>query len=106
MKDSTHSEILLAESTATSEILPKIAELARLLTPISEIAALLDINEELLRIAINDKSSPVRRAYYKAKAETALELRKNELELAKVGAPLAVQLTTTYLRDMEADENL
>ena len=53
---------------------------------------------------INDKSSPVRHAYMKAKAETARELRKNELELAKVGAPLAVQLTSNYLKEMQADE--
>ena len=104
MKDSTHSELLLNESSVTNDMLAKIAELARVFTPISEMAALLDVNEEMLRMAINDKSSIVRRTYMKAKAETALELRKNELELARVGAPLAVQLTQDYLREMEADE--
>ena len=91
MKDSTHSELLLNESSETNDLLAKIAELAKVFTPISEMAALLDVNEEM-------------RTYMKAKAETALELRKNELELARVGAPLAVQLTQDYLREMEADE--
>lgn len=95
---------LLSQYTENPELINKIAELARALTPISEIAALLDLNEEILRMVINDKSSPVRLAYMKAKAQTALELRKNELELAKVGAPLAVQLTSNYLKDMTADE--
>ena len=62
--------------------------LAKVLTPISEMAALLDLNEDMLRLAINDKSSPVRRVYLKAKAETAHKLRKQEIELAEVGIAL------------------
>ncbi len=104
MTDSTHSELLLNESSATNELLPKIAELAKELTPISEMAALLDINEELLRMAINDKSSEIRRVYMRAKAETAREFRKHEIELAKVGSPIAVQLTSHFLKEMDADE--
>lgn len=102
--DSINSSLPVCKSEEWTEVLDRIAELARDLTPISEIAALLDINEDMLRMEINDKSSPVRHAYMKAKAETARELRKNELELAKVGAPLAVQLTSNYLKEMQADE--
>lgn len=102
--DSVNSSLPVCKSVEWTAVLHKIAELARDLTPISEIAALLDINEDMLRMEINDKSSPVRHAYMKAKAETARELRKNELELAKVGAPLAVQLTSNYLKEMQADE--
>ena len=99
--DSYNSKLLHYLSTGfNQDVLDRIAELAAALTPISEIAALLDLNEDMLRLAINDKSSPV------AKAETAHKLRKQEIELAEVGSPLAVQLTSAYLRDMQADEDL
>ena len=105
--DSYNSKLLHYTSAGfDQEMLDRIAELAAALTPISEMAALLDLNEEMLRLAINDKSSPVRRAYLRAKAETALKLRKQEIEFAEVGSPLAVQLTSAYLRDMQTDEDL
>lgn len=90
----------------SQEVIDQIAGYAADLTPISEIAALLDINEDALRLAISDTGSQVRRAYLKAKAGTAHMLRRQELEFAKVGSPLAVQLTNSYLRDMEADEDM
>lgn len=55
---------------------------------------------------IRDRANPVSQAYHKAKAETALKLRKQELELANVGSPLAVQLTNGYLLNMDSDEDL
>lgn len=83
-----------------------IAELAAALTPVEDIAALLDINEDMLRMELATPQSPVRRAYLKARAQTALMLRKQEIELARVGSPLAVQLTGAYLRDMVSTEDL
>ena len=71
--DSYNSKLLHYLSTGfDQDMLDRIAELAAALTPISEIAALLDLNEDMLRLAINDKSSLVRKVYFKAKAETAL----------------------------------
>lgn len=89
----------------SQEIIERIAGYAADLTPISEIAALLDINEDMLRLALSETGSEVRRAYLKAKAETAHMLRRQELEFAKVGSPLAIQLTGSYLREMTADED-
>lgn len=88
----------------SDNIINQIQELAEALTPVSDIAALLDIDENKLREEINYVNSPVRRAYNKGKAKTALALRKQELELARVGSPLAVQLTATYIKDMTIDE--
>lgn len=87
------------------EIIDRIAELAADLTPPTEIAAILDLDIDLLRAELAIKHSPVRIAYFKAKAQTAHMLRKQELEFARVGSPLAVQLTGSYLRDMGADED-
>lgn len=83
-----------------------IAELAAALTPVEDIAVLLDIDADELRMQLSDTSSPVRKAYMKARAHTALMLRKQEIELARVGSPLAVQLTNAYLRDMISTEDL
>ncbi|MCM1356526.1 MAG: hypothetical protein NC212_09000 [Staphylococcus sp.] len=89
----------------SNEIIEQIAAYAADLTPVSEIAALLDLNEDALRLALADTGSEVRKAYIKAKAETAHMLRRQELEFARVGSPLAVQLTGSYLREMTADED-
>lgn len=105
--DFNESKLLHCQSVIfDQDVLDNIAELAAALTPISEMAALLDLNENMLRLAVNDRSSRVRNVYLKAKAKTALKLRKQEIELAEVGSPLAVQLTSAYMRDMQADEDL
>ena len=67
---------------------------------------LLDVDERRLREIISDKSHPASIAYRKGKAERALQIRQNELELAEAGSPLAVQLVGSYLRDMDSDEDL
>lgn len=77
-----------------------------MLTPVSDIAVLMDIDERRFREILSDKSHPASLAYRKGKAERTLQIRKNELELAEAGSPLAVQLIGSYLRDMDSDEDL
>ena len=77
-----------------------------LLTPVSDIAVLMDVDERRLREIISDKSHPASIAYRKGKAERALQIRQNELELAEAGSPLAVQLVGSYIRHMDSDEDL
>ncbi len=77
-----------------------------MLTPVSDIAVLMDVDERRLREIISDKSNPASIAYRKGKAERALQIRQNELELAEAGSPLAVQLIGSYIRDMDSDEDL
>ena len=84
----------------------EISELAGNLTSVEDIAVLLDIDVDELRLELADTSSPVRKAYMKARATTSLMLRKQEIELARVGSPLAVQLTNAYLKDMLSNEDL
>ena len=87
------------------ETVSRIEELAALLTPIRDIAAIMELDEDMLRLELATKGSPVRAAYLKAKARTALDMRRQELELARIGSPLAVQLTASYLSDMTSDED-
>lgn len=90
----------------STQQLEKIKELAECLTPLSDMAVLLDVDIDELRLDIRNRSTPVSRAYHHAKATTALKLRKQEIELANVGSPLAVQLTNGYLLNMDSDEDL
>lgn len=84
----------------------QINELASLLTPLSDIAILLDIDVDMLRLDVLDRKTEVSKNYRKAKAKTALELRKQEIGLANVGSPLAVNLVNEYLINMDSDEDL
>lgn len=86
--------------------LDEIKELASCLTSISDIAVLLDLDLDTFRCDLLDRKSDVSKTYHKAKASTALKLRKQELELANVGSPLAVGLVNSYLLDMNSDEDL
>ena len=90
----------------TSAQIDRIKKLATMLTPVSDIAVLMDVDERRLREIISDKSHPASIAYRKGKAERALQIRQNELELAEAGSPLAVQLVDSYIRDMDSDEDL
>lgn len=87
-------------------IVEQIGALARDLTPICDIAAILDLDEDELRQAIADRHNVASKTYYFNKAQTKLLLRKQELELAKVGSPMAVQQSIGYIRDMNTNEDL
>lgn len=90
----------------STEQLAQIKDLAANLTPLSDIATLMSLNPYVLRTDVADWSHPASEAYRTGKAETALQLRKNELQLARVGSPLAVQLSNTFLTNMDIDEDL
>ena len=76
-----------------------------MLDSVSDMAVLLDVDVDALRLEIRNRNTPCL-AYHYAKADTALKLRKQEIELANVGSPLAVQLTNSYLLNMDSDEDL
>ena len=66
-------------------IIDQVSELAANLTPPGDIAVLLDLDPDELNVELSLKDSPLRRAYLKAKATTALMLRRQEIDLARVG---------------------
>lgn len=90
--------------TYSTEQLDFIKEYAGYLLPVTSIAALLGLNPERLRMDINTAQSDAYKAYQNGKAETLLKLRKQEVRLAEIGSPLAVQLAGQYIQDMEDDE--
>lgn len=85
--------------------LDKIRELAGDLLPIDLIATLVDVDETRLRDAIHDRKSEISRAYHLGKAKTMAAIRKQEVELAKAGSPLAVQNVNSYIIEQITSEN-
>lgn len=63
------------------ETIDRVAELAAALTPPSDIAALLGIPADMLKAELADRLSPLRAAYLKAKAETALTWSANNCQM-------------------------
>lgn len=87
----------------SSDLLTRIRDLSSLLTPLTEISALLDIDEKELHDDVNTPGNPARRAFLKGYAETALRLRKQDLELVDAGSPAADESCRGYLRRMIRD---
>lgn len=90
----------------TPEQIAKIEELAEALSPIQDISDLLGLNGDILRMDISCDQSEVGVAYRRGKARTALKLRRNELDLAEAGSPMAIQYAHEYLVKMQDGEKL
>lgn len=75
----------------------------RLLTPIVEIAALLGVNELQLQEEIDNRNSPIRKAYMKGLAETGEELRSQMIEAVHAGSPSATEQALTALHHCYKD---
>lgn len=90
--------------TYSDSELKQIEQLASLYLPISDIATVLGKNAEVLRRDIKTKDSPAEKAYTKGKVSSKIQLRKQEMLLAKVGSPLALDNVRKALMDMEDDE--
>jgi hypothetical protein len=86
-------------------MIDKIKEYASLLMPISDIATLIGADEDELKEKIANKSSAESKAYRQGKAETVLEIRRQEIALAKAGSPMAVELVQEYLIEQSQQEN-
>ena len=72
--------------------------------PISGLATLHDILADILRDEVRNKNSEVSKAYHRGKAASRLKLHHQEMLLAQVGSPLAIENAHRNLLDMEDDE--
>ena len=84
----------------TEEQLNQIQKLAGELTPATEIGVLLDINEQELLYDINDPDSLAHRAFFLGFATTANEMRRQDIDWAKAGSPVAAVKMSDYIRDI------
>ena len=90
--------------TFTKEQLEDIEKYASIFMPISDIAILMRIPADVLRDEIRNKNTDVSVAYHRGKASSRLKLHHQEMLLAQVGSPLAIENAHRNLLDMEDDE--
>ena len=67
-------------------------------------ALMLDVPAEMLREEIRNKHTEVSLAYHRGKAASRVKLHQQEMLLAQVGSPLAIENAHRNLLDMEDDE--
>ena len=90
--------------TYSDDTLKQIEQYASIYLKISDMAVILGIPAETLRQDIADKTTPVSNAYHRGKAASRVKLLHQEMQLAYVGSPLALENTRNNLLDMEDDE--
>ena len=88
----------------TEDVLTKIEQYASIYLKISDMAVILGISPTQLRSDIADRSTEVSKRYHRGKAASRVKLLHQEMQLAYVGSPLALESTRNNLLDMEDDE--
>lgn len=81
-----------------------IEKMASVYMTITDMASILDVPAEVLREDIATRSHPASRAYHSGKSSSKLKLRVQEMKLAQVGSPLALENCSKALIEMEDDE--
>ncbi len=94
----------MAKFNYSEEILTQIEQYASIYLKISDMAVILDIPAEQLREDIADRSTEVSKHYHKGKAASKVKLLHQEMQLAYVGSPLALENAQKNLMDMADDE--
>lgn len=90
--------------TFTKEQLEEVEKYASIYLPISDIAILMGIPADMLRDEIRNKNTDVSKAYNRGKAASRVKLHHQEMLLAQVGSPVAIENAHRNLLDMEDDE--
>lgn len=90
--------------TYSEKELQQIEKFASIYLKISDIAVILDIPADVLCEDIADRTSEVSKAYRRGKAGSKVKLHSQEMMLAQVGSPLAIENAHRNLLDMEDDE--
>ena len=88
----------------TPEQLNQVEQYASIYLKISDMAVILDVPAEQLRSDIADRSTEVSKRYHRGKAASKVKLLHQEMQLAYVGSPLALENAQRNLMDMEDDE--
>ncbi|MBO4721356.1 MAG: hypothetical protein IKX31_07250 [Muribaculaceae bacterium] len=84
--------------------LQQVEQFASIYLKISDMAVILGVPAEVLRSDIADHNTEVSLRYRRGKAASKVKLLHQEMMLAQVGSPLAIENTHRNLLDMEDDE--
>lgn len=99
-----HLDSWLAIVINDKECLDKIQDFANKLMSIPDIATLLDLEEDLLSLAIRDGGNPVAVAYKRGKALRVLAIHESEISLAYAGSSQGMDNLHAFLQQMNAAE--
>lgn len=88
----------------SKEQIENIEKWAGIFMPISDMAIMMSIPADMLRDEIRNRNTEVSIAYHRGKASSRLKLHHQEMLLAQVGSPLAIENAHRNLLDMEDDE--
>lgn len=88
----------------SQEQLQQIEAYASIFMPISDIAVILDLDPIALCADLKDRTTDVYRAYSRGKLASKAKLMAQEMQLAQVGSPLALENTRANLLAMEDEE--
>lgn len=86
--------------------LQTVYDLAKTMTPVDEVPIMMELPPDeamAMQLELQDPRSPYRIRYLKGLAETANELRINNIALAKVGSPGAYQSIMSQLSQIMAN---
>lgn len=86
------------------ETIEKIKEFAGLLLTPDQISILLDIDAQQFKTTLRDTTNPITKAYNLGKTEIILEIRKQEIQLARLGSPMAVELFNNFILEQKIGE--
>ena len=84
--------------------LNQLEELASKFLTITEISFLLDVDPDELRDSISIRGSLAYKHYNTGKINRLLELRDQEIELAKLGSTVAIESVSKYILNQKVDE--
>lgn len=90
--------------TLTETQLQELERLAALFLPLTDIALVLGLSADALREEVRTRTSPAAQAYRRGKAASRVRLHEQEMKLALIGSPLAIENAHRNLMDMEDDE--
>lgn len=96
---------MIDETALLEETVALVRELAENLTPLRDIALLAGLDEDDLALAMECRSSMLRKVILTARARTALMLRRRQIELARIGSPVGIQSADKWLHDIECDND-
>ena len=95
---------MMEEITYSQKMLEQTEQYASIYLRISDMAVILDVPAEQLRADIADRTTEVSKRYHRGKAASKVKLLHQEMQLAYVGSPLALENAQKNLMDMEDDE--
>ena len=90
--------------TYSDKELEQVEQYASIYLKISDMAVILGVPAEQLRSDIADHNTEVSLRYRRGKAASKVKLLHQDMMLAQVGSPLAIENTHRNLLDMEDDE--